>query len=507
MVPGLLLFHEDAVVAEGINNQFRSCALAKRGCVPGTVEATPRQQFIDYSKPLGLGDTTVYDETKTMRQWHGGLDVYKKLIRAMVEKTGLKANDAVVLEHMTAYDPSAAQSCLELNCSETRQQEDRPYIHYVGAFWSLGSSLDCSVATENCKDSVEAAGKNMIRQGKHPLVKAEDFSDGGGALLTSAGTSALVPPVLDTTKFKQMYPSTETNELMFQEETVAKGEALGRVSVEDPRTPGKQINFEELRSELEQAHNPSGRTWDPTSRKRAAEGQGGSRRDAISLPEATPEQEKSSKAFVPGNESVTLKVSSDGLLLMAVPGGTDVVETAELLFTCMGHFSKTEAEAKMEMKKKNAYYFEFALTADSEVYCDQKEAPENDNTWKDLEIPDGRMPMKKLLAHLGSQGEAGFKLPCHEIKLESDGTWSVKNTETSCYVLDYKKPAASAENLNDKEFPQAVDVKKLCSAEVYPFLYYDSAAKKFSPWNPAVGLVKPAKVEENKMYNLSAAAK
>ena len=263
MVPGLLLFHKDAVSDAGIDNQFRSCALVRHGCVPGTVEATPRKQFRDYCMPFGLGEAPFHDETKTMREWHGGVDVYKKLFRAMVEKTGLTFQDTVVLEHMTAYDPSAAQACLELNCAETRQQEDRPYLRYSGAFWGYPS---LQVAAENCKLQLRAATKDMIRLGKHPFAKASD----GALLASSAGASALVPPLLDATKFKLLHPNTETDELMFLQETVTKGEALGRVSVEDPLTLGKWLDFEKMRAEVEKEFNPSGKTYDLTSRKRPA---------------------------------------------------------------------------------------------------------------------------------------------------------------------------------------------------------------------------------------------
>ena len=281
--------------------------------------------------------------------------------------------------------------------------------------------------------------------------QADDFSASDGALLpSSAGASALVPPFLDTIESKLLHPSTETDKPMFLEDTVAKGDTLGRVSAEDLQTKGKQLNHDELHDEVEKKFNPSGRTYDPSSRKRAAAWQGGTRRDAASLAEATPEQERSSKAL-------TLKVTPEGNFLIADAHTPSIVTNSDVLFAHMGHFSKTEAEAKMEMKQ-DVYFFGFALTGN----CDQEEAPENDNSLKDLlGILSIRMLiMKTLLAYLGPQGEAGFKLPLHELKLGSDGTWSIKSTETSCHFLDYKKPAASAENLVK---PAKVEEKKMHS--------------------------------------------
>ena len=236
---------EDDVAGKNI---FGNSTLVKRKAIPGPVQCLQRSGMANWSKPHSFASNrdTKRDVDLECKQFFSGKSFFAELLKATLQPSRLKAQNAVLIADITMYDSELPRAVMSLNAVAS----SLPQLAYCGVTWFSNSK---EIIVDNVKMDVEEAIKGAIMRNQYDMAKLP------AALTAQSGQSASSVqsfPVLDMSQFKLTLPQPD-HQLRWLQTTLDRGTECGSVVLPSSET-WQGMSWSDIKAQHEKDFNPNG---------------------------------------------------------------------------------------------------------------------------------------------------------------------------------------------------------------------------------------------------------
>jgi hypothetical protein len=479
------------------NHIFGASTLFKRGAIGQLLQAMPRRDFKDWTKPSGFeGTGSTHNNVRTeMRQWFSGSAMYSALIQALTARVPKQPLGLLIqVRDYTAYDDELLKAVAGVNSSG-------PVViamAYHGCCWFQPAAGNAKLVNQ---DNLQAAARDAVRSriaaGTYARIKLEMGKFGPEPSRQSVVSGSRVASKPED--YDLCYP--KDNELLIKQSVMAVGATLGTVAILDPLQPDRSWTWESLVLAHNTEFNPTGLAWSPNHPNKRAGEEGSSNSAAagvgsqaflkeLTTKQATPIPLDAMSKVVPANQNFQLYIHSDGRLFLSALQDADVPADFKL-FKVMGTFL-VGAPAKSFMAKSDAQYVPYDLKPESRVFLSAKPA-EPGSSGPELQLPTSILTLQAAYDMLAAKKQGRVELHKHTVSYlpGSSEQMMVKSDEDCCLQVVSSGPAGGGaaqvkEEVAADKVSGMVSFQNLQAVEAVHQLQYDPQLKRLKPMLPVM---------------------
>ena len=471
------------------NHVFGASTMIKRGALGQFLQAMPRKDFKDWSKPLGFEGSgqTHNNYLKEMKQWFSGHALYLALLQALTSRVPKASQGQLVqVRDYSAYDDELLQAVIHVN-SQPRSPAVLP-MAYHAACWHQPAAVK-NVNQDNLLAAAQGLVRSRIADGAYARVRLDKAKFGPEPSRAAVQQSRVASKPED---YELCYPKDV--ELLLKQTTMSIGASLGGVTVLDPHNPDRNWNWETLVQAHNAEFNPSGAAWVPgeaVRRPADATNQNGSGFHLTPLVELcpridAPDKERLAKV-IPANQQYQLYADEHGQLL--VEGLQDTEWAPDLkLFKITGNYL-VGAPATAFMQKEGAQYVPYQLGPKSLVFL-SSQAPSSSQADPSSSVfanlPAGLLTLEAVFDVLAAKRAGRVELHKHTVThLPGSGQAMTVAADEDCCLQVAVQPVPVGREVPMEKVASTINLMGLKGLQIVHQLQFDPQLKKLKPMFPA----------------------